>query len=136
MFRAFLGFERLGELDTPLILKFGHAKKGSPHDGDDERCKDAERSLPDVLSAGPLVLAQAIEGSDQSGTDDDANDQTQDGAKPYLNGVSCEEDSWSRISVIMTTYLAPEPFVSGEVIVMAKSLLDESQQDGDNDASL
>ena len=77
--------ERFRELDTPLVLKFGHAEKGSTHDGYDEGCKDAERSLPDVLGAGPLVFAQAIEGSDQASTDDDADDQTQDSAKPYLH---------------------------------------------------
>ncbi len=46
-----LGFERFGKLDAPLVLKFGHAKKGSTHDGDDDGCEDAERSLPDVLGA-------------------------------------------------------------------------------------
>ncbi len=34
------------------------------------------------------------------------------------------------------TYLASELLVSGEVTVMAKSLLQESQQHGDDDASL
>lgn len=48
---AVLDFERFGELDTPLVLEFGHAEKGSTHDGDDEGCEDAERSLPDVLGA-------------------------------------------------------------------------------------
>ena len=81
---AVFDFERFGELDTPLVLKFGHAEKGGTHDGDDEGCEDAERSLPNVLGACPLVFAQGVEGSDQAGTDDDAKDQTQDSAKPYL----------------------------------------------------
>ena len=34
------------------------------------------------------------------------------------------------------TYLAPELLVSSGIIVMAKHLLQESQQDGDNDARL
>lgn len=45
------GFERFGKLDTPLVLKFGHAEKGGTHDGDDEGCEDAERSFPDVFGA-------------------------------------------------------------------------------------
>lgn len=44
-------FERFCELDTPLVLKFRHAEKGSTHDGDDEGCEDAERSLPNVFGA-------------------------------------------------------------------------------------
>lgn len=48
---AVLALEGFGELDTPLVLKFGHAKKGGPHDGDDEGCEDAEGSRPDVLGA-------------------------------------------------------------------------------------
>ena len=34
------------------------------------------------------------------------------------------------------TYLAPELLVSSGITVMAKSLLQKSQQNGDNDASL
>ena len=46
-----LDLERFGELDPPLVLKFGHAEEGSTHDGDDEGCEDAEGSLPDVFGA-------------------------------------------------------------------------------------
>lgn len=35
-----------------------------------------------------------------------------------------------------TTYLTPEPLVGNGITVMAKSLLQESQQNGDNDGSL
>lgn len=37
---------------------------------------------------------------------------------------------------IGTTYLAPELLVSSGITIMAKGLLQESQQNGDNDASL
>lgn len=85
MLGAVFDFERFGELDTPLVLKLGYAEKGCTHDGDDKRSKDAERPLPDVFSAGPLVFSQAVEGSDQASTDDNANDQTQGSAKPNLD---------------------------------------------------
>lgn len=48
---AVFDFERFGKLDAPFVLKFGHAEKCGTHDGDDEGCEDAERSLPDVLGA-------------------------------------------------------------------------------------
>ena len=85
LFGAVFDFESFGELDTPLVLKFGHAEKGRTHDGDDEGGKEAESSLPDVFSAGPLVFAQAVKGSDQASADDDADDQTRNSAKPYLD---------------------------------------------------
>lgn len=81
---AVLGLERLCQLDTPLGLKLGYAEQRCTHCSDDESSNETERALPDVLSSGPSVFANAIECSDYSSASNDTNEKAQTGPPPNL----------------------------------------------------
>ena len=74
-----LGLESFSQLDAPFVLELRHAKEGCSHDGDDYGCENAEGSFPYVFCAGPAVFTQTVEGSYQTTTDDDAEDQAKSG---------------------------------------------------------
>ena len=72
---AMLGLKSFCELDTPFVLEFRHPEEGCTHDRDDYGREDAEGSFPDVFCTGPAVFTQTVEGSYQTTTHDDADDQ-------------------------------------------------------------
>ena len=108
--------ERLCDLNSPFVLKLGHAQQADAHYGDDDGGDEAKDALPDVLSGTENVLSEAIEGANERSTDGQADEQTETYSKPDLFEQSLVN---SRIS------LRP-----------ANALLEESQQDRHDDRAL
>ena len=73
-FHGFCGFECLRQLHPPLVLELGNPEQSSAHQGDDDCCNESEDAFPDVLSAGPAIFAESIEGANYTCTYNDADD--------------------------------------------------------------
>lgn len=83
-----------------------------------------------------MVLAQTIEGSDQAGADDDAEEQPEESAPPDLESVR----SIRRVADMKqregNAYLAHKLIIGCLIPIRSKGLFQEGQKDRDNDASL
>ena len=113
-------------------MHLGDAQKGSTEDADDQRCEHGERSFPVILRVGPFVLAEAIEGSNQTSTDDQAEEQAEGCAIPDLGRSEVGTGHGEGES-----YLLDELAIdSGISLRTIKSLLQESEEDGNNYGSL
>jgi len=83
-----LGLQSLSELDSPFVLQLRHSKERCAHDGDDQARDYAEGSLPDVLGGSEMILAESVEGSDHTASNDETDGQAKTDAPPHLSNVS------------------------------------------------
>lgn len=84
------GFESLRKLHPPLFFELRDTEQCSAHQGDDDGRDQAKDSFPDVLGPGPVVFPQAIEGSNQTGSNGNADEQSDKGTAPDLSNVQKE----------------------------------------------
>jgi len=105
--------KRQRNLHTPFVLQLRHAKQCRANHRDNDSREEAENTFPNVFGAGEVVFAEAVEGSDQTAADDQAD---------------CEPESDSGPDLL------DEAFVDDLISLRTKSLLEESQENRYNDA--
>lgn len=79
------------ELEAPLLLHLVDSQQCDTHDGDDDAGDDAKNTLPDVLSAGEVVLVDCIECTDHACANNEADEKPQGYAKPYLESTTISD---------------------------------------------
>ena len=121
-----LSLESFGELESPFLLHLGDSKQSSSHQRDDHRCDDSEDTLIDVLGATPLILAEAVEGTDQCTADDEADQETDENTVPDLRTVS----QVGGVFVCETNLILELP-IHSLVMVGTNLLLEECEKDCD-----
>ena len=125
------GFKSAGELQTPFGLHLGDAQEGGTHERDDDGSDQTEGTFPDVFGGAPFVFAEGVKDSNESGADDEADSEADQGTEPDLGMlVACCGD-WGG-----DTNLVSELLVESFVLVWSDLLLDEGKEDRDDDASL
>jgi hypothetical protein len=65
-------------------LQLRHSEECCTHQSDNKGSNKSEDSLPDIFCPRPLVFSKAIEGPDETGTNDETYDQAYAGPIPDL----------------------------------------------------
>jgi hypothetical protein len=74
----------LRQLDAPFLLHLRDTKESSSENTNHKGGKDGKGSLPVILCLGPSILADAIEGANEAGSNDHTDEQSQSSAIPDL----------------------------------------------------
>ena len=80
-----LGLHGSGQLDAPLLLHLTDTEERDADDGDDARGDQAEGAFVVVLGSIPLVGTDRVEGTDESTTNDHAEQKTKTSTQPDLS---------------------------------------------------